>query len=448
MTIFWPVSILIKFRSHQCIRRSQSRVSTRPRSSALMVAVLAVALLNGCGGTKPPGNPAANNPAMVFDSNRAIVGSDASSAGGNIWSINADSSSATPLTRLTAASVFSSGGVWSPDGRKLAFNSLAALDGSDAANFNFTPNIWVMNADGSSATPLTRLTAANTVAQLPQWSPDGTKISFVSSRALDGSDANNGTLNLWIMNADGSSPIPLTRLTAAFADVLNASWSPDGTKIAFDTFRALDGTDAVGPENIWVINSDGSGAAPLTTLTGTLRAAAPQWSPDGKKLAFESDRALDGSDTANVNSTNNLWVVNADGSSATPLTRYTTTHDSLFPYAWSPGGLKIAFSSSAALNGSDALNVNSTFNVWTVNADGSAATPLTRITAANADNFVEQWSPNGAGVIFESKRALDGTDALSPNSVRNIWTVNVDGTGVMPVTTLQNANSFDAAIKP
>jgi Tol biopolymer transport system component len=73
---------------------------------------------------------------------------------------------------------------------------------------------------------------------------------------------------IWVMNADGSSPTPLTKLTQASSG--NTVWSPSGAQLFFDSSRALDGSDALNTNNtgdIWVINTDGSGATALTKLT-------------------------------------------------------------------------------------------------------------------------------------------------------------------------------------
>jgi Tol biopolymer transport system component len=85
-----------------------------------------------------------------------------------------------------------------------------------------------MNADGSGATPLTRLTVANAHATRPAWSADGSKIAFDSGRALSGADGanTNNTFNIWLMNSDGSAPTPLTRITASRADCVVATWHP------------------------------------------------------------------------------------------------------------------------------------------------------------------------------------------------------------------------------
>src|SRR5262249_43746845 len=151
---------------------------------------------------------------------------------------------------------------WSPDGSKLLFDSTRALNGSNGWNANGNVDICVMNADGSGLAPLTKLTAGSS-GLIPSafgaaWSPDGKKIAFISSVALDGSNAPNTALNLWVMNADGSGATPLSRLTAPFPETFGPVWSPDGSKIAFVSDRALDGSDAsILSRNIWSVRPDG-----------------------------------------------------------------------------------------------------------------------------------------------------------------------------------------------
>jgi Tol biopolymer transport system component len=168
---------------------------------------------------------------------------------------------------------------WSPDGTRIAFASDRALDGSDAPHMNWTNNIWVMNADGTGVKPLTRYISSLGKSHGPRWSPDGTKIIFSSTRALDGSDAPNmnSTENIWIMNADGTGITPLTTLTNA--DNTNPVWSPDGTKIAFDSPRMPDGSDAAITDghNIWIMNADGTGAKCVTHTTPPTYNRNPQW---------------------------------------------------------------------------------------------------------------------------------------------------------------------------
>src|SRR5215472_2536087 len=214
----------------------------------------------------------------------------------------------------------------------------------------------------------------------------GTKSSsvavFESSRKLDGRDApnGNGTVNIWRVNFDGTGLMPLTKATAAGASSSAPQWSPDGSKVVFTSQRKLDGSDALnanGTNNIWRVNADGTGLTPLTTATGA-PSGNPQWSPDGSQVVFESFRNIDGSDAWG---SRNIWRVNADGTGLKPLT--TTTAEGAH---WSPDGSKIVFQSTA----------NGTTNIWRLNADGTGLRPLTTATTAGASSSSPHWSPDGS----------------------------------------------------
>jgi Tol biopolymer transport system component len=389
---------------------------------------------------------------IVFQSTGALDGTDAANTNNvqNIWVMNPDGSSPTALTKLTAvAAPFSRLPAFSMDGSKIAYDSQRVLDGSNAGLPSSAFNIWVANADGSNQAPLTKLLTGGTNSFDAVWSPDGTKIAFISSRALDGSDLFNMpsiTTNVWVMNADGSNQTPLTRLTADQAGVMSPlRWSPDSSKLVFGSSQALNGSDAANlnhTANIWVMNADGTGLAPLTKLTAFIaNSISPAWSPDGTKIVFASTRALDGSDALNTNNTQNIWVVNADGTGQTPLTKLTASNSASFSPAWSPSGTQIAFSSQRALDGSNAANTNATQNIWVMNADGSGPTALTKLTTASVLTDIPVWTPGGTKILFTSSRALNGTDAANTNGSRNIWLMNADGSNLTPLTKLTAANA-------
>ena len=154
------------------------------------------------------------------------------------------------------------------------------------------PDIYVMNADGSN---LIRLTNNPDYDVEPDWSPDGTKIAFVTRR-----DRN---FEIYVMNADGSNPTNLTN--NPLQDSNGVSWSPDGTKIAFLT-------DRDGNVEVYVMNADGSN--PINLTNNPAVDYISDWSPDGTKIAFMTRRDGDGNYFE-------IYVMNAaDGSNQTRLT--------------------------------------------------------------------------------------------------------------------------------
>lgn len=418
-------------------------------SSFLLIMVALI--IGGCGGNTA--TPVATPLTLAFASTGALDGSNSANTNGtsNIWLAKSDGSSATPLTRLTASGADLTEPVWSPDGQKIAFTSSRALDGSDAAST--AANLWIINADGTGLTALTRFTASGILVDRPVWSPDGHKLAFVSSAALDGSDAlnTNGTVNIWVINSAGTGAIPLTRLTVKLSALFvqinqQIVWSPDSTKVAFISAGALDGTDALNTNevfNLWVANADGSARTPLTNLTASgVTEFDPSWAPGGTKLVFAAERALDGSDAASPTFAVNLWVINADGSGAAPLTRLSSAVLMFYP-VWSPDGKRIAFGSDQALDGTDAINPAD--NVWTINADGTGVFAVTRLTASGINLQLPMlWSPDGKQIALSSLRAVDGTNAANPNGEANVWVVNADGSSAVSLTKL-TSNSAESA---
>ncbi|MEI7845794.1 MAG: zinc ribbon domain-containing protein [Chloroflexota bacterium] len=201
-----------------------------------------------------------------------------------IYAMNADGSQAARIIDLG----WSESPSLSADGRKLVFVS----DDHDGRG------IYVANADGSQPIRITRKNPGYYDLD-PCWSADGSQIAFTSDR--------DGNFEIYVMNADGSSP---KRLTNYQADDTNPVWSPDGQKIAFTSW--LDGN-----MEIYVMPAPGAGtdieaSSPQRLTNNSMEDSHPTWSADGQKIAFQSFREGDRA-TA-------IYIMNADGSNPVRLT--------------------------------------------------------------------------------------------------------------------------------
>src|SRR5207253_5238087 len=117
---------------------------------------------------------------------------------------------------------------WSPDGQRIAFES--TQDRAPSCYFpDICRDIWVMNADRSNVTRLTRHeTPRDGYAYSPTWSPDGSEIAFANVR-LSG---DVWVSEIWVMKSDGTNARPVTPINGCCTGVV--AWSPDGTEIAYD----------------------------------------------------------------------------------------------------------------------------------------------------------------------------------------------------------------------
>jgi Tol biopolymer transport system component len=202
---------------------------------------------------------------------------------------------------------------WSPDGTKVVFS------GGEGKG------IWVIHADGTDLAQLT--SNSDGMDEEPAWSPDGTKIAFTRS-------GSGGERDILVMNADGSSPTPLT---AGETSEFSPTWSPDGRWIAF----SVAGPGEAPYGGIWKVPAGGGQPVLVLDQEGAVR---PAWSPDGGWIAFDSAR---------------IWLVRPDGTDAHPITRRPLEVSEASP-AWSPDGTRLAFDRASDSN-----------DLWIMNADGT-----------------------------------------------------------------------------
>ena len=237
---------------------------------------------------------------------------------------------------------------WSPDGKRIAF--VSNRDRNFLGNIA-TNEIYVTDADGGNPQNLTNNPGNDTS---PSWSPDGKQIAFTSFRR--DRDGNLPHFDIYVMDIDGGNQ---QRLTDNPHGDQYPSWSPHGERIVFSSRRDGHFRNDFGiTYEIYVMDADGGNQQRLTE--NRQNDWHPVWSPDGKRIAFSSDRK---GDLVNFE----IYVMDADGGNQQRLTE---NRDSDKSPSWSPDGGRIAFSSDRK---GDPIN----FDIYVMDADGGNPQNLT-----------------------------------------------------------------------
>jgi len=250
--------------------------------------------------------------------------------------------------------------------------------------------IWAFTQDGRTRRQVTSRERDGLVrASHPSVSPDGTRLAF-SGYTGDRAD-------IYVINTDGTN---LRKLTSSVADELQIipGFSPDGRLIVYESNRGETEPDN---SHLRIVPVDGGDDWQLTFPDGTYEDAGPKFSPRGDVILFASDRN-------NRRGHHDLYTINVDG---TNLKRLTRGANNAYSRSWSPDGRRIVFNSQVGLNGpnpgygelriidADGRHLR-TLTSFRRNLRFSPVNPVPGRPPALRGDVTPAWSPNGKFIVF------------------------------------------------
>ncbi len=218
-------------------------------------------------------------------------------------------------------------------------------------------------------------------------SPDGRRIAVGVWKGLVEPPG-----NIYVVNVDGTQPINLTQQQAPVVDQ-HPAWSPDGRQIAFISNRRNFG-------DLFVMNADGSNVQNLTADAQPLIVgwSPPNWSPDSQQIVFT---------VAVLKRAFILFTINRDGTGLKELLVH-ATHP-----AWSPDGRLVAFASNRGGGFPD---------IYRLDLQTNKIKQLTKTGGQGIQNSEPSWVPDGSGLLFTSARDRGA-----------VWYMDADGKSQKPI---------------
>jgi dipeptidyl aminopeptidase/acylaminoacyl peptidase len=319
----------------------------------------------------------------------------------------------------------------SPDGERVAFSVRTVTPERDG----YRSAIWLVPFDGSAEA--TTLTAGPGQDTLPRWSPDARTLAFVSDRAApekaDGKKRK--PKNIFVLSLDGGEARQITSFDDDCGDI---AWSPDGRRIAFTVKDAKEegADDDAAPrvyermryktdegylsdqrrKHVWIL--DVAGSEPRRLTDGDWDDQHPAWSPDGREIAFVSNRSAD-------RERNTVADIHVASTTDGKIRRVTDEVGQYGNPSWSPDGATIACYGIDKAQGAASRNVH----LWLWPAAGGKGTdPLAKWDRtvgsvvmsdmrAQVHTLPPKWSEDQKRVIFVG----------SDQGTANVYSVAVTG---------------------
>ena len=261
----------------------------------------------------------------------------------------------------------------SPDGRQLVFSRNTATFDGDLYLADFQ--------DGRLTGKPRQLTHDHTTKWNPLWTNDGKEIIYIAGEFYSG-------LSIYRVRASGGEPRRIEGIGA------NANY----LTMARKSDRLIYSTQSINYD-IRRLDLNAADARPERFLSSTRYEGSPSYSPDGKRIAFTSNRG----------GVRQIWVADADGSNPTPLTSF--AGGVAGSPKWSPDGQFIVFDARPGVKA----------DIYTVPAAGG---PVKQLTNSLGEDHVPSWSPDGKWIYFGSDRT--GTS--------EVFRMSPDGSGVQQMT--------------
>jgi TolB protein len=239
----------------------------------------------------------------------------------------------------------------------VARTKIAFVSDRDSEGRRVSKELYIMDYDGYNPR---RVTVNKDINILPNWSPDGRSLAYVSFRTK------NPDVYLASIFEGKSS-----NLTKGAGQNFAPAFSPDGKRIAYSSSRG-------GNSEIWVANSDGSSPKKLTSSPGA--DTAPVWSPTGAEIAFTSDRA----------GQPQIYVMDSEGLNVRRLTNVGNWNDAP---AWNPNPVYSEIAYTSRIEGG--------FNIAVVDL---ATRQVRQITEGRGSCEYPSWAPSGRHLTFACGR--------------------------------------------